>query len=184
MDPGLPDERVRYLLDDARPALVLDEEALRAVPADLPDTDPVDADYRLVTGNYFHALRIPLRSGRSFFEFEEHPGAPVAVVNEEFVRRYLGGRDPLGVTVRMNDSEGDITVVGVAPGAVWTPIDEVTLSDPKEKAKLEAAIPIGRVAQPQEIANVVAFLASDAASYGTAATYTVDGGMMQASVGL
>ena len=77
-----------------------------------------------------------------------------------------------------------ITVVGVAPGAVWTPIDEITLSDPKEKARLEAAIPIGRVAQPQEIANVVAFLASDAASYGTAATYTVDGGMMQASVGL
>jgi glucose 1-dehydrogenase len=82
------------------------------------------------------------------------------------------------------NSPHGITVVGVAPGAVWTPIDEVTLSDPKEKSRLEAAIPLGRVAQPQEIANVVAFLASDSASYGTAATYTVDGGMMQASVGL
>jgi len=77
-----------------------------------------------------------------------------------------------------------ITVVGVAPGAVHTPIDEVTLSDPIAKARLESAIPLGRVAEPEEIAVLVAFLASDAASYGTAATYTVDGGMMQASVGL
>jgi len=95
-----------------------------------------------------------------------------------------GGIRMLTRTAGVELAPHGITVVGVAPGAVWTPIDEITLSDPKEKARLEAAIPIGRVAQPQEIANVVAFLASDAASYGTAATYTVDGGMMQASVGL
>ncbi|MGW5658706.1 non-ribosomal peptide synthase/polyketide synthase [Streptomyces sp. NPDC003758] len=40
LDPALPEERVRHLLDDARPALVLDEVALRAVPAIAPDTDP------------------------------------------------------------------------------------------------------------------------------------------------
>jgi glucose 1-dehydrogenase len=95
-----------------------------------------------------------------------------------------GGVRMLTRTAGVELAPHNVTVVGVAPGAVWTPIDEVTLADPKEKARLEAAIPIGRVAQPQEIANVVAFLASDAASYGTAATYTVDGGMMQASVGL
>jgi glucose 1-dehydrogenase len=77
-----------------------------------------------------------------------------------------------------------IRVVGVAPGAVHTPIDEVTLADPEQRAKLEAAIPLGRVAEPEEIARMVAFLASDRASYGTATTVVVDGGMMQASVGL
>jgi glucose 1-dehydrogenase len=77
-----------------------------------------------------------------------------------------------------------ITVVGVAPGAVHTPIDEATLADPKARARLEQAIPLGRVAEPEEIAKLVAFLASDAASYGTATTYVTDGGMMQASVGL
>ena len=76
-----------------------------------------------------------------------------------------------------------ITVVGVAPGAVHTPIDEVTLSDPAAKAKLESAIPLGRVAEPEEIARLVAFLGSDAASYGTAATYTVDGASSNHSAG-
>ncbi len=95
-----------------------------------------------------------------------------------------GGVRMLTRTAGVELAPHGITVVGVAPGAVHTPIDEVTLSDPAAKAKLESAIPIGRVAEPQEIANLVAFLASDAASYGTAATYTVDGGMMQASVGL
>ncbi|MEU5017771.1 non-ribosomal peptide synthase/polyketide synthase [Streptomyces angustmyceticus] len=46
VDPELPDERRRLLLDDARPALVLDEAALRAAPAAAPAHDPTDADRR------------------------------------------------------------------------------------------------------------------------------------------
>jgi glucose 1-dehydrogenase len=95
-----------------------------------------------------------------------------------------GGVRMLTRTAGVELAPHGITVVGVAPGAVHTPIDEVTLSDPIAKAKLESAIPLGRVAEPSEIANLVAFLASDAASYGTATTYVADGGMMQASVGL
>jgi glucose 1-dehydrogenase len=95
-----------------------------------------------------------------------------------------GGVRMLTRTAGVELAPHGITVVGVAPGAVHTPIDEVTLADPAQRAKLEGAIPLGRVAEPEEIANLVAFLASDQASYGTAATYTVDGGMMQASVGL
>ncbi len=49
---------------------------------------------------------------------------------------------------------------------------------------LDAAIPLGRMAQPEEIAKVVAFLASDAASCVTATTLFVDGGIMQQSPGL
>ena len=95
-----------------------------------------------------------------------------------------GGVRMLTRTAGVELAPHGITVVGVAPGAVHTPIDEVTLSDPAAKARLEGAIPLGRVAEPEEIANLVAFLASDKASYGTATTYVADGGMMQASVGL
>src|SRR4051794_6806915 len=95
-----------------------------------------------------------------------------------------GGVRMLTRTAGVELAPHGITVVGVAPGAVHTPIDEVTLADPVARAKLESAIPLGRVAEPAEIANLVAFLASDGASYGTATTYVVDGGMMQASVGL
>ena len=95
-----------------------------------------------------------------------------------------GGVRMLTRTAGVELATHGITVVGVAPGAVHTPIDEVTLSDPAARAKLESAIPLGRVAEPGEIAHLVAFLGSEKASYGTATTYTVDGGMMQASVGL
>jgi glucose 1-dehydrogenase len=95
-----------------------------------------------------------------------------------------GGVRMLTRTAGVELAPHGITVVGVAPGAVHTPIDEVTLADPAQKAKLESAIPLGRVAEPEEIARLVAFLASDGASYGTATTYVADGGMMQASVGL
>ncbi len=95
-----------------------------------------------------------------------------------------GGVRMLTRTAGVELAPHGITVVGVAPGAVHTPIDEVTLADPVQKAKLESAIPIGRVAEPEEIAKLVAFLASDQATYSTATTFVADGGMMQASVGL
>jgi glucose 1-dehydrogenase len=77
-----------------------------------------------------------------------------------------------------------INIVNVAPGAVATPINDSTMNDPVLMAKLNAAIPLGRMARPEEIAKVVGFLASDAASYITATTIFADGGIMQSSPGL
>jgi hypothetical protein len=68
---------------------------------------------------------------------------------------------------------------GVGPGAVATPINLSTMKDPVLLAKLNAAIPLGRVAKPEEIATVVGFLAGDGASYVTATTIFADGGIMQ-----
>ena len=72
-----------------------------------------------------------------------------------------------------------IRVNNVAPGAIVTPINAATLDDPAKVQTLQRIIPLGRMGQPDEVANVVVFLASDASSYVTGSTYYVDGGMIR-----
>jgi glucose 1-dehydrogenase len=95
-----------------------------------------------------------------------------------------GGMRMLTRTAGVELAPHGICVVGVGPGAVATPINAATMKDPTLLAKLNAAIPLGRLAQPEEIANVVVFLAGDGASYLTATTIFADGGIMQSSSGL
>ncbi len=95
-----------------------------------------------------------------------------------------GGMRMLTRTAGLELAPHKILVTGVGPGAVATPINTSTMNDPTLLKKLDDAIPLGRMAQPSEIASVVAFLASDAASYITATTIFADGGIMQSSPGL
>jgi glucose 1-dehydrogenase len=95
-----------------------------------------------------------------------------------------GGMRMLTRTAGIELAKHKILVVGVGPGAVATPINLSTMNDPAQLAKLDAAIPLGRMARPEEIAGVVAFLAGDSASYLTATTIFADGGIMHNSVGL
>jgi glucose 1-dehydrogenase len=70
-----------------------------------------------------------------------------------------------------------IRVNNVAPGAIVTPINRATLDDPEKLATLNGIIPIHRMGEPREVAEVVLFLTSEASSYVTGSTYYVDGGM-------
>jgi NAD(P)-dependent dehydrogenase (short-subunit alcohol dehydrogenase family) len=70
-----------------------------------------------------------------------------------------------------------IRVNGVFPGITQTPMNRWWMDDPAAAAQTAAAIPLGRPARAEEIAAVVAFLASDEASYVTGAVWTVDGGL-------
>ena len=67
-----------------------------------------------------------------------------------------------------------VTVNSVAPGAVNTPMQD-RLSD-EFKAYMRSTIPLGRYAEPEEIGEAVAFLASDRAAYVTGQVWSVDGG--------
>ncbi|HZR15613.1 MAG TPA: glucose 1-dehydrogenase [Acidimicrobiia bacterium] len=95
-----------------------------------------------------------------------------------------GGMRMLTRTAGVELAPHGILVVGVGPGAVATPINQSTMADPTKLQTLDAAIPLGRMAQPGDIASVVAFLASDGASYMTATTVFADGGLMHSSPGL
>jgi len=95
-----------------------------------------------------------------------------------------GGMRMLTRTAGIELAPHKILVVGVGPGAVMTPINLSTMKDPALMEKLNAAIPLGRMAQPEEIGSVVAFLACEGASYITATTIFADGGIMHSSPGL
>ncbi len=95
-----------------------------------------------------------------------------------------GGMRMLTRTAGVELAPHDVLVVGVGPGAVDTPINKATVADPAALATLDNAIPIGRLAEPEEIASLVAFLAGPGASYITATTIFADGGIMQSSPGL
>lgn len=95
-----------------------------------------------------------------------------------------GGMRMLTRTAAVELGKHGIRMLNVAPGAVDTPINTSTTTDPAKLRTLDAAIPLGRVATPDEIAEIVVFLASERAGYVTATTVVVDGGIMQGSVGL
>jgi len=72
-----------------------------------------------------------------------------------------------------------ITVNNVAPGAIATPINKALLADKTKLNALLEKIPLGRLGTPEDVAGIVAFLASDEAAYVTGATFVVDGGLMR-----
>lgn len=70
-----------------------------------------------------------------------------------------------------------ITVNNVAPGAIRTDINRGVLSDPAYEARVIGKIPVGFIGQPEDVAHLVAFLASEEARYLTGATLLIDGGL-------
>lgn len=95
-----------------------------------------------------------------------------------------GGMRMLTRTAGLELAKHNILICGVGPGAVATPINLSTMNNKALLDQLDAAIPLGRMAKPEEIASVVAFLAGPGASYMTATTVFVDGGLMHSSPGL
>jgi NAD(P)-dependent dehydrogenase (short-subunit alcohol dehydrogenase family) len=76
-----------------------------------------------------------------------------------------------------------VRVNALCPGPVNTPLlRELFAKDPERAARRLVHVPVGRFAEPEEMANAVLFLASDEASFITASTFLVDGGISAAYV--
>jgi putative ABC transport system permease protein len=95
---------------------------------DTPLSEPVPAGYREVTPHYFPAMGIETLSGRSITDADRDDTPTVAVVNDEFVRRYMNGEDPMGKQVS-SGLNGSFTaeIVGVIRGVQY-----VNLESPAE----------------------------------------------------
>jgi len=72
----------------------------------------------------------------------------------------------------------NVRVVAIAPGGVQTELTRLLWENQQVLEMFRPMVPIGRLAQPEEIANVAVFLASDAASYITGQTIVADGGLV------
>jgi putative ABC transport system permease protein len=82
-----------------------------AAPGEAPRT----AARRSVSSDYFQAMAIPLRRGRTFDQHDREGRPPVVIIDDTFGRRYFGGADPVGRRLRIGRS--DLEIVGVV-GAV------------------------------------------------------------------
>jgi glucose 1-dehydrogenase len=88
-----------------------------------------------------------------------------------------GGMKLFAQSVAKELAPHGIRVVSVAPGAIATPINAKVLDDPRERRRVEEEIPLGRWGQVSDVAQAVAWVASDRAQYVVGATLFVDGGM-------
>ena len=87
------------------------------------------------------------------------------------------GIEMMTKTMALELAQDNIRVNAVAPGAIATEMNEELKEDKAELNNVLRRIPLRRIGSPEDIANMVEFLASDKASYVTGSTFFVDGGM-------
>ena len=83
-----------------------------------------NSNYNEIGPGFFGKMGIPLIAGREFTESDSLAGPKVAVVNETFVKRFLEGRNPLGVQFSGSGSAPDITIVGVVKDSHYSSVKD------------------------------------------------------------
>ena len=102
--------------------------------------------------------------------------AVIAVPGQAHYVASKGGVASLTKAAAVEGAPLGIRVNAIAPGAIRTPMTAERLVDPEQVAWLEGRVPLGRVGEPEEIAEVAKFLLSEESSYITGTTIFSDGG--------
>jgi NAD(P)-dependent dehydrogenase (short-subunit alcohol dehydrogenase family) len=152
--------------------------------------DTTDEDWRRVLdvnlGGAFYCCREAMRSLRR----RRRPGvvtftaSPHAFLTAREIAAYAaskGGMVALMRAAALEGAEDGIRVNAIVPGAVRTPMIEREAAESShpaaQLARFAAMQPLGRMGEPDEVARVAVFLASDEAAFVTGACYAVDGGL-------
>ena len=152
--------------------------------ADFWDVTP--EDYELVMSTNLKASFFGTQAFAKYCKKENRGGVVINMssVHEEIVfphfSAYCASKGGLKMLMRNLATELaplKIRINNVAPGAIATPINKKMMADEVKMNALLENIPMKRMGTPEEVAGIVAFLASDDASYVTGSTYFIDGGL-------
>lgn len=126
---------------------------------------------------------------QAFVQYVKAAARPGVIVNNSSVHEELpfpnftaycaskGGLQMVMRNLAVELAPLNIRINNVAPGAIKTPINADLLSKPELMNAVQNNISLHRFGEPEDVANVIAFLASDEAKYVTGSTYYVDGGL-------
>lgn len=132
----------------------------------------------------FHVARYAIREllaagGGSFIAV----GSNTSLAGSDMWAAYVAAKHGVAGLVKcmaLDHARQGVRCNAVLPGFIDTPMTEAIMSEipPEERTMWDDSIPMGRRAQPDEVAAAIAHLSSDDASYVTGAMYVVDGGAM------
>jgi glucose 1-dehydrogenase len=157
--------------------------------ADFLDLSETDFD-RVLRVNLKGAFLMGQAAARQMVAQVKAGGRPGAIVNMSSVNAEFalpdhvaysiskGGMAQLTKAMAISLAAHGIRVNAVGPGSIMTAMLEQVITDPAVRTRILSRTPLGRLGLPEEIANVVAFLASDQASYITGQTIFADGGRL------
>jgi glucose 1-dehydrogenase len=152
-----------------------------AAVADLEDADLE----RVLRTN----LMGPVFCCRAFIRARRAAGGGGRIINVSSVAQHLptpesapygmskAGLGSLARSLSREVAEDRINVNNIAPGLIQTPMTQERLDDPEKREQSMRRIPWHRAGQPEEIARLALFLASDDGDYVTGQTWTIDGGL-------
>ncbi|MBC7653626.1 MAG: glucose 1-dehydrogenase [Oligoflexus sp.] len=148
--------------------------------------DVTEDDYDLVMHTNLKGVFFGTQTFVKYCKKENKPGVVINMssVHEEIIfphfSAYCASKGGLKMLMRNLATELaplNIRINNVAPGAIATPINQKMIADKKKMKALLENIPMNRMGTSEEVAGLVAFLASEDASYITGSTYFIDGGL-------
>ncbi|MCM1981710.1 SDR family NAD(P)-dependent oxidoreductase [Lyngbya confervoides] len=146
-----------------------------------------EAEYDLVLNVNLKAVFFACQAVVRHFRATQNPGRIINIssVHEELPFPHFtsycaskGGVQMITRNLAVELGEMGITVNNVSPGAIATSINQTLLDNPEKRKQVTRNIPLGRLGDPEDVAGLVAFLASDEAKYVTGSTFYVDGGLL------
>jgi NAD(P)-dependent dehydrogenase (short-subunit alcohol dehydrogenase family) len=184
-DPGACQQMVgEVLARHGRLDIAVNNAAMPSRPVDRFEETSVDDWNRLIAVNLsgvFYAMRaeVPVmrEAGRGTIVNTASVSSVVAAPGMSAYTAAKHGVAGLTKTAALDLASAGIRVNAICPGFVRTGMTEPVLADDAAAASLKAKTPLGRIADPEEVARAILFLASEESSFATGSMLILDGGL-------